>query len=344
MSKFTLEDIQPVIDEYNRLASSGLAVYGCQAHISNTLNLSHDAVRRRMKIARDEGFLDDNRPLSQINIKYSNAVLKNNQNKLEVSVSPPTSNNAGTYRVLAMGDAHDSPALPDKSRFRWMGRLCEDARPEYVVQIGDFGDFDSLNSHIKNETLGGKQKTPFMNDILSLRAAMAEFNAPLSYEPIKHVTIGNHENRCYRYEEYNPETSGMLRHQLESSFEDAGWSHSEYGAWHFIKGVGFTHAPFHGGSSPKTQSPALVSIGNKLMWDAVCGHTHRKTDTTHEKYGAKSITTINLGTALPQDYIFPYAEHSLNNWWWGCALITIHDGSITETQWYSMRTLEKHYA
>jgi len=340
--KFTAEDLQPVVEEYNRLAAQGLAVLGCQKHIANTLQLTHDAVGRRVNVARELGLLEHNRSAPKMHVKYSNILLKEQQKKLEMSVIPPNKD-IGTYRVLAIGDAHDSPVLPDKSRFRWMGRLCEAARPEYVVQIGDISDFDSLNSHVKNETLSGKQKTPFMTDILSLRAALAEFNAPLSYDPVKHITIGNHENRLYRYEEVNPETSGMLRHQFESSLNDAGWSYSEYGAWHFIHGVGFTHSPFHAASQPKSQSPGLVSIGNKLLWDAVCGHTHKKTETSHEKYGAKSITTINLGCALPQDHIFSYAEHSLNNWWYGCCLITIHDGSISETQWYSMRTLEKHY-
>lgn len=341
--KFTSEDLQPVIDEYNRLAESGLAFHGCKGHIANRLNISHDSVSRRIAVARDLGLLEHNRSVSKIQVKYSNIALKESQKRLEMSVSPPPPSHNKRTRILVIGDAHDTPELPDKSRFRWMGKLCEESRPEYVMQIGDFADFDSLNSHVKNETLGGKQKTPFMNDIQSFRAALSEFNAPLSYDPIKHITLGNHENRIWRYEEINPEVSGMMQHQLTSSIEDAGWSYSEYGAWHFIEGVGFTHAPFHGGAQPKTQSPALVSIANKLRWDAVFGHTHKKTDSQHECYGDKPISTVNAGCALPQGYIFPYAEHSLSAWWWGCSLLTIHDGSISEVQWYSMRTLEEHY-
>lgn len=342
--KLNSEDLGPVVEEYNRLAASGLAVHGARHHIANKLKLSTTSVYRRLEVARELGLLEHNRLTPKMDVKYSNIALKEQQKRLEMSASPPPFSNKGKTRVLVIGDAHDTPALPDKSRFKWMGMLCEDARPEYVVQIGDFADFDSLNSHVKNETLGGKQKTPFMNDIHSLRSALNEFGSQLSYEPIKHVTIGNHENRIWRYEDINPEVSGMMSHQLTSSLQDAGWGYSEYGAWYFVEGVGFTHAPFHGGSSPKTQSPALVSIANKLRWDAVMGHTHKKIDSQHEAYGEKPISTVNVGCALPQGYIFPYAEHGLNAWWWGCALMTIYDGSISETQWYSMRTLEERYA
>src|SRR5690606_29922666 len=41
-------------------------------------------------------------------------------------------------RVLAIGDAHDSPEIPDKSRFRWMGQLAAEEKPDWIVQIGDF--------------------------------------------------------------------------------------------------------------------------------------------------------------------------------------------------------------
>jgi predicted phosphodiesterase len=341
-NSFTIENTQDVVQEYNRVAGQGLAVTGCQQHIANSLGFSKDQVNRRVKFARENGLLEPNRTTPKQNINYSGPILKETQKRLEMSLSPPAESR-GTYRVLAIGDAHDTPALPDKSRFRWMGKLAQDAQPEYILQIGDIADFDSLNSHVKNETLSGKQKTPFMQDIHSLREAISEFNAPINYKPQKHITLGNHENRIWRYEDYNPEVSGMMAHQLTSTLEDGGFTYSEYGTWYFVEGVGFTHAPFHGGSSPKTQSPALVSIANKLRWDAVMGHTHKKIDSQHEAYGDKPISTINLGCALPQGYIFPYAEHGLNAWWWGCSILTIHDGSISESQWFSMRTLEKHY-
>ena len=343
---FPQNQIDVVAGEYNRLANAGLIVHGCKTHIAEKLGISPTELNRRLEVADKQGLLITSRYVPEAkkrNGRYDKIKEKDALKRLEMTFAAPPAHNNKVIRILGIGDAHDCPALPDKSRFKWMGKLAQNEQPDHIVQIGDFADFDSLNSHVRNDTLGGKHKTPFMQDIYSLREAMAEFNGPINYKPIKHITMGNHEQRAWRYEDTNPEVSGMLQHQITDSFMQAGWSWSEYGAWHFIEGVGFTHAPFHGGSSPKTQSPALVSIANKLRWDAVMGHTHKKIDTQHESYGGRPISTINLGCALPQDYIFPYAEHGLNSWFWGCAIITIRNGCISETQWFSMATLQERY-
>ena len=78
-------------------------------------------------------------------------------------------------RVLAIGDAHDSPHLPDKSRFQWMGRHANATRPDHIVQIGDWFTFDSCTQHDGNGTIRGRSKPTFRADMKSGAASMDAF-------------------------------------------------------------------------------------------------------------------------------------------------------------------------
>ncbi len=341
---FTDDEVQQAAAPYNRYAAAGMIVHGVKTHIANGLGISTTELNGRLKKAEEWGLLEaprnipDAKQLSKIS--FDNHKEKQRLRLLSASLTVPQHSHK-TVRVLAIGDAHDAPDLP-KDRFAWMGQLANAEQPEYIVQIGDFGTFDSLNTHMPNDTLNGKLKPPFMRDVASLKEALAVFNAQIKYQPKKHVTLGNHEHRAWKYEDTNPEVAGMLQHQITSTFEGAGWAWSEYGAWHFIEGVGFHHAPFHGGGQPMRQAPGMGALANKLTFDAVSGHTHQKQEATHAKYGP-AVTAVNLGCALPWGYIAHYARHSLQAWWWGCAIITIQNGRIIETQWHSMETLERKY-
>ena len=45
--------------------------------------------------------------------------------------------------ALVIGDTHDAPKI-NKERFYWIGRQIKDYQPDYIVQIGDWSNFDSL--------------------------------------------------------------------------------------------------------------------------------------------------------------------------------------------------------
>ena len=60
------------------------------------------------------------------------------------------------HKVLVIGDTHDSPDIP-KDRFYWIGKHIKNTKPDYVVQIGDFGSFDSLSFFQKKGKKGKKK-------------------------------------------------------------------------------------------------------------------------------------------------------------------------------------------
>jgi hypothetical protein len=252
---------------------------------------------------------------------------------------------AKVTKILAIGDAHDDPDTP-KDRFRWMGALAQDEGVDWVVQIGDCASLDSLNSHIPNETLAGKTKNPYCRDMQSLKEALGALNKGLGrHKPKKHVTLGNHERRAWIYEEDNPETAGILTGELLCTFEDAGWSHTKYGEYKFIDGVGFIHAAINRMGKTYGGKNAENTIAADATFDIVIGHSHVWRAIRSPKVGhANHVTVLNLGCALPDGHVESYVLHgALSGWWWGACILTVENGNITGINAIPMAELERRY-
>ena len=115
------------------------------------------------------------------------------------------------HKVIVIGDAHDSPHIK-QDRFKWIGKYIKAAKPDYIIQIGDWASFDSLSFFQKNSTQAGKLKDDYMVDIDSLRSAIDLLDKHIDNPRIpRHVTLGNHEQRVYRFEENIPEIAGMMK-------------------------------------------------------------------------------------------------------------------------------------
>lgn len=253
--------------------------------------------------------------------------------RVQSRASDPTKN----AMVLAIGDCHDSPHLPDKTRFQLFGELARRLHVDHVVQIGDFTSLDSMSSHERNDTVKGQKKPSFMEDMISFQEALKAFDKGLQgYKCPKHITLGNHEARLFNYVNQNPEIVHLLDEMLYGPIEDHGWTCSPYGEFYFIGDVGFTHAPLtimgkaYGGQNSEN------AIARDALHDIVYGHTHKRVDKTFPKMGQQHITVINLGTSLPEGHVEEYAQHSLTGWSYGVYLLDIRQGKIFQQNWISM--------
>lgn len=257
--------------------------------------------------------------------------------------APSDTNPAPAIKVLAIGDAHDSPKLEDKSRFYAMGKLARERGITHVVQIGDFADFDSVSSHIAADTIQGKLNNPYTSDIVSLNRALEDFERGLGqHSVIKHVTMGNHERRIYLYENSHPQVEGMLTSELEQTFKDRGWSFTPYGEFYFLGAVGFIHCALNRLGKSYGGKLAESTIANDAVFDVVVGHSHVKREHRAPKIGPhKHVTVLNLGCALPMGYTQDYVYHSqLAGWWYGVHVLTMQGGQIVGVEAISMHELE----
>ena len=250
-----------------------------------------------------------------------------------------------TTKVLVIGDAHDAPKIP-KSRFLWIGKHIRKTKPDYVIQIGDFLSLDSCCWHIDNATMQArKNKGTFIEDIDSFDDALYELNKGIGKtKAIKHVTLGNHEFRLWKWEDNNPEYYNMGKNKLLKTLKKYGWTASEYGEFYFIDGVGFTHVPFNTMGREFGGVNVERNIGQNSVFDLVFGHTHKFNDVRCAKIGkSKYVRVVNVGCALPQHHVENYAKLSTTGWFWGLCELTIFDNHIQDVSTISMTTLEDMY-
>lgn len=241
-------------------------------------------------------------------------------------------------RITFWTDSHDSPRL-DKTRFKAIGEHVARTKPDLVIHGGDFSSFDSLCRYDGNETLKGKSKPTFDEDIESMRDAMAWYRDGLgNYECPHHCTLGNHEDRVLSFMDRNPELAGFIDNHFYTVFEQFGWTYSPFGQHHYVAGVSFTHAPLNTMGKPYGGMHAENQIARDALESTVFGHTHKRLCKTYAKSNHRSIQIVNGGCSMPDGHIEPYKGHSLSGWTWGIYDLTLQGGQITD-QWIPMSDL-----
>lgn len=249
------------------------------------------------------------------------------------------------YRLCVIGDTHDSPTLPDKARFRWIARHIGKTRPDKVVHIGDMGDFESCSTHAPPGSQTYAYRPSFKQDMESLEEALSAFHKELGSHSIPLLlTEGNHEYRIDRWEEGHPETQGILKGCLHETLARYSWKPYGFGEWLIIGGVGFSHVPKNIMGKPYGGKFSENQIGNDAIFSIVYGHTHRAVFRRVPKIGPmNSIEILNVGSAMPDGYVAPYANTSTTGWTYGIYDIKIRGGHIEDYMFHSMQRLQEEY-
>lgn len=96
-------------------------------------------------------------------------------------------------RLIALGDLH----TPIHNRKAWNIALnvIDDQKPAYVVQIGDFGDWDSLSSHPRKHGV----KRSYAGDKRAIRTQMRELQDAAGPHCQIVICEGNHDYRIHNY-------------------------------------------------------------------------------------------------------------------------------------------------
>lgn len=250
-------------------------------------------------------------------------------------------------RVLAVGDTHDDPRLQNKERFEWIGRCAADLGVDRVVQVGDFGTWDSVSRHEDRSTITGRSLPTFEDDLASCRMALMALDRGLGdWRGQKHITLGNHEDRVKIYENLNPVHEGGMYHRMVEAFVQYGWDWRAYREYLFIQGVGFTHVPQNIMGRPYG-GKTLNQIGNDAIFPLVFGHSHKGGHLPVAKIGPScKIDIINLGCALPHGHVEDYAKLSTTGWQYGVYELHLQAGQIVNApgRYISMLELRDKYS
>lgn len=303
-----------------------------------------ETLRSRMARAQAAGLVRDDRDKIIENLRSEIVGLRADLQKAtkpHFTIRTDTSSRSSKIRVVCIGDAHDSPEIPDKSRFEWIGKYIKEVKPDVVIQIGDFATLDSLNTHVPNDTLDGRLKPSFEKDMGSLNLALQVMDLG-GVE--RHCTLGNHERRLYLYEQSHPEMDGKLKCSIDSVFRENGWTYSPYGEIYYLGGVGFVHAALNRLSKTFGGKNAENTIANESIHDLVIGHSHVERVHRAPKIGPNNeVVIVNVGCALPHGHVEAYATHALTGWAWGITDLIIQNGHIQDRDWVSMNKLGERY-
>lgn len=243
-------------------------------------------------------------------------------------------------RVAIIGDAHDSPHLRDKSRFYWLGCYIAEHGFDRVISVGDWWTMDCFSTHTDRASFEGRTKPTFDQDRDSFHESQRAFQLGLAgHKPKKHITLGNHEARAWKWDNLHPESTshGMA---VDEAFAQWGWRTSPYGEYRFFGGVGVTHIPFNALGKPL----AVSQRPNKAMFDTIHGDDHRATQMTDFKSGpVRSPTIYSAATALPPGFIEGFANKGGSTWRTGICEATLWGGFVRKWSFEEMILLKLRY-
>lgn len=248
-------------------------------------------------------------------------------------------------RVVAIGDVHVRPGASTE-HMRWIGRYVASVKPDNVVQIGDFFDFESCEFHSAPGSASNANRPSFEDDIAAGEEIADIYHAEVGIGEIPHdVTQGNHEYRPFRLEELSPNLAGTLTGRMDQFFARYRWKVTPYRHWLFLEGVGFTHVPMTIMGKPIGGRYPENNIGNQSTHSIVFGHTHRANHITVPKIGINnSISVTNVGSAMEYGYTPKFAEGSTTGYSYGVADLRLRGGRVEGFQFISILDLKDRFA
>lgn len=239
----------------------------------------------------------------------------------------------------------------DLSRFDWLGNLIEDIKPDYVIDLGDFEDMNSLNSYdSKSPKMIVSQS--YERDIDIGQEARARiwdrFKEKKKKRPYRIGFEGNHENRIKRAIEHEP--------RLEGTKKGIGFGHLQtdywYDEYHEYDGSGPAIATYDGVSyshyfSSGNYGTAISGLHHAYSLlqlrhsSATCGHSHKRN--LYIKDGAYPNPVIGLVAGCFKGDKDGWAGQSPLDWWQGVVIKHGVSNGCYDPEFVSLARLEKEY-
>jgi len=247
-------------------------------------------------------------------------------------------------RVTLIGDTHQQPGM-SVDRFRWFARHVGETKPDRVIQLGDLGEWASLERHSPPGSLNQKNRPAFQDDLASVEEALASYGQELGSVSITHhLVAGNHEERILTAEGSTAELVGTLWGQFQDVLARYDWRYTPYRNFLFVNSVGLTHVP-----QSLTEKPiggeTENSICNRLVFSCVYGHTHRFSFRSVAKIGPQmGVQLLNVGSAMPAGYYARYNVSEQGHPTFGIVDATFRGGHIVAHRFIPMTELAEKYS
>lgn len=277
---------------------------------------------------------------------YGTEIFGVSGKRAKVVLEAPSSRH---IRVLAIGDSHFHPGLPETRRLMGLvGHHAAATRPEHVVHIGDGSDWNSVCRHTRNDTYRAREKPSIAQDIRCFADNWRALNLPMDAAGVtasRHYTMGNHDQWLWTYEDDHPEVQGLATSHFMDILKGSGWTSSSYGEFAFCGGVGFVHVPLNLMGKPVGGQTPENTIGTQATHDVVFGHTHRFNACRRVKVGfSNQVNVVNTGGCMPEGYVGDYAHNTQGSAMTSGVLeLDIFDGRIQSHKLVTTREMERKY-
>jgi predicted phosphodiesterase len=244
--------------------------------------------------------------------------------------------------ILTIGDAHASPSHSNR-RFTWLGRMIADVKPDVVLDIGDFGSFDSLSWFDKGKKAFEGRR--YRKDVDAVNDALAKMHEGMGkFKPKRLVHIGgNHDDeRIQKAVAQAPELDGMLSVD-DMDFRARGWDVVPFLKPLAIGGVRFRHyVPKLGLRKAHSGDYALYHIMKQEHASCVVGHSHRLQYATITG-GGKRFVSASVGCYFEHDE--PWATEDDNaSFWRGICILRNVRGGLFDMETVEMGRIRSLYS
>lgn len=233
---------------------------------------------------------------------------------------------------------HKTVVLPDihvpcehKESVDAVLRFIKDFKPDTLVQLGDFCNFDSLSKH----PIGRPGEFIYLEDELDASNALLDkLDAAVPKHCKKYLVGGNHEDRYSVYKTQHLYFSEQITRSLKEFKEwwdeyklptRKNWNWCEYGGWFELGKIIYTHGWASGSNSALDTSRRFP--GKNVLF----GHTHQ-----HLVYGCmdehqRPIEIESIGTLSQFDLAYLRGKPPYN-WTRGFSYIyTMDNGNFTKS-------------
>lgn len=247
---------------------------------------------------------------------------------------------------LVIPDAHASPDW-SLERFKWLGQLVCDLRPDVVISIGDWADMPSLSSYdVGKKSFEGRR---YRDDINAAREAQTLFFTPIRKQKKKLPRFimleGNHEQRIKRAINDDAKLDGTISPD-DLGYREYGWEYVEYRGSTpgviMVDGVAYAHYFTSGvmGRPIGGVRPAYTLLQKQHM-SCTQGHIHTFDLSIQTTGDDRKIMGCVCGVYTDEE--LDYAGNANDLWWRGVLLKdNVNDGTY-DAHMISMHTIKKEY-
>jgi len=231
-------------------------------------------------------------------------------------------------RIAVIPDTQVKPDVP-LEHLTWAGKYIAKKQPDVIVQIGDFGDLSSLSTHDDKGSLR-LEGTRYKKDLDSIHRGMEllmnEIEKVPKYNPVKVLTLGNHEDRITRMINSDKKFEGFVSLD-DLEYETFGWKVYPFLQPVSISEVAFCHY-FPSGilGHPITSAKTILT---KLHMSAYAGHQQGRDIAYAQRADGRDMTAIISGSFYQHQelYLSPFT----NNHWRGMYFLhEVKNGTFDE--------------